>query len=77
MTQRLPDDEWQPATSEPGQAYTPEGQIKAVGAFMRGLHDPNPRAAAYRRAGIRMGLKVMAGGIALVALLMVITAVLR
>jgi hypothetical protein len=77
MTERLPDEEWQPATSEPGQVYTPEGQIKAVGAFMRGLHDPNPRVAVYRRAGIRMGLMVMAGGIALVALIAVVDALLH
>ncbi|MGZ4700993.1 MAG: hypothetical protein ACXWBO_16275 [Ilumatobacteraceae bacterium] len=43
------DDGWQPATSAPGELYTPEGQIRSTRNFVRGLVDKDPRQKAYRR----------------------------
>ncbi len=47
---------WQPATSNPGELYTVEGQIRSVGAFAQGLTNDDPRLAPYRRSMWRTGL---------------------
>ena len=43
-------EEWQPATSEPGEVFTPEGQVASAGAFARGLKRRDPRGRPYRRS---------------------------
>ena len=45
-----------PATSEPGELYTFEGQIAAGGAFWRNLKHRNPRGRRHRRQMARTGL---------------------
>jgi len=42
-------DDWQPATSKPGELYTIEGQFRARWAFWRGLKNDHPRAGRWRR----------------------------
>ena len=68
------DDGWQPATSKPGELYTPEGQIKAMGAFARGAKNRNPRTRAYQRSMARTAAAVLAIGIALVVIVSLISA---
>ncbi|CAB4363111.1 MAG: hypothetical protein F2681_06805 [Actinobacteria bacterium] len=72
---RLGDDDWQPATSAPGELYTPEGQIKAMGAFARGATNRNPRTRAYQRSMARTAAAVMAIGIAVIAIISLMSAV--
>jgi len=64
--------DWQPATSEPGELFTPEGRIRAAGAFGRGLQNRDPRRKAYRRSMMGVGgiVIVIGGVIALVAALL-------
>jgi hypothetical protein len=71
-TSRQPATDWQPATREPGELFTPEGRIRAAGAFARGLKSPDRRLAAYRRSMIRAAAVVIAigGTFALVAALL-------
>jgi hypothetical protein len=52
--------DWQPATSKPGEVFTPEGQIKMAGAAARGLMNNNPRARKYQRSMMRPALYVLA-----------------
>jgi len=61
------DDDWQPATSKPGELFTVEGQIRAQGAFWRGLMRGDSRNRAYRRSMARSAAMVLAMGIALIA----------
>jgi hypothetical protein len=49
------EDGWQPATSDPGELYTFEGQIRAVGFFARNLKTDDPRLRAHRRTIARQG----------------------
>jgi hypothetical protein len=63
-------DAWQPATSLPGELYTPEGQIKATGAFVRGLRNRDPRLREYRRSMRSTALAFI--GIAAVIVAMVV-----
>ena len=44
----LPD--WQPATSRPGEVFTPEGQIAGMGVFARGLKNRRRRSSRSRRS---------------------------
>jgi len=69
--------DWQPATSAPGELYTPEGQIKAVGAFARGLKDPNPRRRRYRNSMIRTGLAIAGVAVLLVVAIALLDALLH
>jgi hypothetical protein len=55
---------WQPATSEPGELYTVEGQIRGTGAFARGLKHRDPHGASYRRSMTRVALTVLGIGVA-------------
>ena len=57
--------DWSPATSEPGELYTIEGRIRAIGSFARGLKNRDPRVKAYRRSMRRAAFMVcaVAGGI--------------
>jgi hypothetical protein len=61
-TQHEPATDWQPATSEPGELFTPEGRIRAAGAFARGLQSRDPRLVAYRRSMRRVGAAIVAVG---------------
>ena len=72
--QHQPTDNWTPATSEPGELYTIEGRIRSVGAFVRGLSNPNPRGERYRREMQRTGLWVAAGVVAVVAVVVALSA---
>lgn len=47
------EDTWQPATSAPGEIYTPAGRIRASGAFLSGLVTRDPRRRALQREGLR------------------------
>ena len=78
MTSSQPDPvgTWQPATSEPGELYTPQGQINAIGAAARGLRARDPRNRAYRRSMMRSALMVLAAGIMLVAVVAVVASIL-
>ena len=69
-------DDWQPATSAPGELYTPEGQIRAAGAFARGITRGDSRNRAYRRSMMRSAAMVIAMGVALIVVIAVISAVL-
>ena len=44
----LPD--WQPATSRPGEVFTPEGQIAGMRVFARGLKNRRRRSFRSRRS---------------------------
>ena len=68
-------EEWSPATSAPGEIFTPEGQIKQYGALARGLKNEDPRLKPYRRQMWGTGLAVIGIGIAVVVLAAVLTAI--
>lgn len=70
---RLPDDGWTPATSNPGELYTVEGRIKAIGALARGLQNHDPRNRRYRNDMQRTGLTIVAIGIAVMVTIGVLT----
>jgi len=59
-THQRPD--WNPATSQPGEIYTAEGQISSAGAFARGFMNDDPRARAYRRSAMVTALGWLAAG---------------
>jgi hypothetical protein len=70
------DEEWNQATSSPGEIFTPEGQIKQAGQFARGLTNDDPRLKPYRRQMWRTGLTIVAIGIAAIVLVSVLAAAL-
>ena len=70
-----PDDGWQPATSRPGELYTPEGQIRSTRNFVQGLTSKDPRQKAYRRPMQRAALFMIAGALAFVGLVILLQAV--
>jgi hypothetical protein len=49
-------DDWQPATSRPGEMFTVEGRIRGAGVFARGVKNRDPRLNAYRRSMRRTAL---------------------
>jgi hypothetical protein len=55
--------------------YTPEGQIKAAGAFARGLTHADPRGRTYRRQMQRTGLMFVAVAVAVVIAVALVTAI--
>jgi hypothetical protein len=61
------DDDWQPATSAPGEIQTPEGRARAAGNFARSLKHRDPRDAAYRSGMLRTGLVFVGLGVLLFA----------
>jgi hypothetical protein len=69
-------EEWSPATSKPGEVFTPEGQIKQAGAFARGLTNRDPRLKAYRRGMWRSALAIIGIGIAVIVVVAVAAAIL-
>ena len=56
MSQSPDPENWQPATSQPGELYTPEGQIRSARNFASGLFTKDPRRKAYRRQMMRIAL---------------------
>ena len=48
-------DDWQPATSKPGELYTFEGEMRSIGFFAGRLRTDDPRLRAYRRTMARQG----------------------
>jgi len=68
-------DEWQPATSRPGELYTVEGRVKSVGAFARGMKNRDPRLRAYRRSMQRSALVVAAAAAVVVVIAVVVSSV--
>ena len=69
-------DDWQPATSRPGELFTIEGQIRASGVFLRGLKNHDPRLRPYRRSMWRTGLAIMAAGGLVIAAIAVLNLLL-
>lgn len=69
------DDDWQPATSAPGELYTFEGEIRAIRAFGRGWHNRNPRNEGYRRSMYRPALASLALAVAFAIVISVLRAV--
>jgi hypothetical protein len=64
---------WEPAKSNPGEMYTPEGQIRAVGALARGLKSSDdPRVRKYRRAMWRTGLLYVAVAVLVIVVVSII-----
>ena len=49
------DDDWQPATSEPGELFTVEGQLRASRNYWRNVKSDEPRARKHRRTIARQG----------------------
>jgi hypothetical protein len=68
-------DDWQPATSRPGELYTPEGQIRSTRNFASGLFSKDPRRKALRRSMQRTALSILAIGFGLVAIVVILQAV--
>lgn len=64
---------WEPATSKPGEVFTPEGQIKMYGAAARGLTNRDPRLKPYRRQMWRTAGAIVGIGVALMALIAFVT----
>jgi hypothetical protein len=65
------DDNWQPATSKPGELYTVEGRIRSAGTFWRNLRRGG-RRTAEQNSMIRIGLWVMAAAGAFIALIILL-----
>ena len=68
-------DDWQPATSRPGELYTPEGQIRSTRNFASGLFSKDPRRKALRRSMQRTALSILAIGFGIVAVVVILQAV--
>ena len=68
------DDDWQPATSHPGELYTPEGQIRSTRNFVEGLMSKDPRHKAYRRPMQRAALLIVAFAVVFVAVVVLLQA---
>jgi hypothetical protein len=69
--------DWQPATSRPGELFTPEGQVRSVGAFARGLRSRDPRLREYRRSMRRVAFAFLGGLVAAFAVVIAVAALLR
>jgi hypothetical protein len=74
-TPRFPepaDDDWQPATSRPGELYTYEGQVRSAGAFARGMTNHDPRLRRYRRSMWWAASAVLAIGLGAIAIVVIV-----
>jgi hypothetical protein len=67
-------DDWQPATSQPGELYTPEGQIRSTRNLALGLFSKDPRRKALRRSMQRTALSILAIGLGIVAVVVILQA---
>jgi hypothetical protein len=70
------DDDWQPATSRPGEIYTVEGRIRQVGHLARSWKRKEPRLRGYRREMRRVGLAIVGLGLVVVVIVLVVSAAL-
>ena len=70
----LPPEEWTPATSKPGEVFTPEGQIQQAGQFARAIKHRDPRSAPYQRQMWKTGLAVVGIGIAAIVIVSLVLA---
>ena len=73
----MPDDRddetaWQPATSEPGEIYTVEGQIRGIGAFARGLARRSRSRSEYRSSMARIAFSIIGIGLAFAAIVILL-----
>ena len=68
-------DDWQPATSQPGELYTPEGQIRSARSLALGLFSKDPRRKRYRRSMQRTALMIVGLAIAVVVVAVVAAAI--
>jgi hypothetical protein len=68
--------DWSPLTSEPGETNTPMGQVRGVGAAVRGLRNSDPRVRAYRRSMWRTAGWLLVAGAVLTAAIAALAAVL-
>jgi hypothetical protein len=68
--------DWQPATSRPGELFTVEGRIRAGAAFARGARNKDPRLKDYRRSMQRASLVFVGIAIGAGVLVAIIAAVL-
>ena len=68
------EDDWQPATSAPGELYTPAGQIRSARNFAQGLFSKDPRRKAYRRPMQRVALLVIAIAVGFVLVVVLLQA---
>ena len=69
-------DDWQPATSAPGELYTFEGQMRSVGAFVRGRKNDDPRVEHYRGSMQRTAWTFVGIALGVVVLTIALSAVL-
>jgi hypothetical protein len=68
-------DDWQPATSKPGELFTVEGQSRQAWSFLSGLKRRDRRLQPYRRSMLRSSLAVLGIGLAVVVLITVLAAI--
>ena len=71
------DDDWQPATSRPGELYTIEGQSRARWAFLKGLRNRDPARNRYRSSMYHVGLVMIGIGLAAALLAGIVVAILQ
>ncbi|HNJ97319.1 MAG TPA: hypothetical protein PLV13_04305 [Ilumatobacteraceae bacterium] len=67
--------DWTPAKGAPGELFTPEGQIKATGAFWRNLTH-RTHTTPEQRSMMRIGTYLIVGVVGFIALAIIISAVL-
>jgi len=70
-------DDWQPATSRPGELYTVEGQSRARWVFLKGLRNRSPGRNRYRSSMYRVGLTMIGIGLAAALLVGIVVAILQ
>jgi hypothetical protein len=70
-------EDWQPATSRPGELYTVEGQSRARWVFLKGLRNREPDRNRYRSSMYRLGLVFIGVGLAAALLVGIVVAILQ
>jgi hypothetical protein len=69
-------DDWQPATSKPGELLTPEGEFKAAAAVLRNLKHSDPRGKRYRRGMQRTAWAILGVAVAILVVVLAVQAAL-
>ena len=67
--------DWTPASGAPGELYTPEGRIKASGAFWRNL-TRRAHTTPEQQSMVRIGSYLVVGVIGFIVLAVLISAFL-
>jgi hypothetical protein len=70
-------DDWQPATSRPGELYTAEGQSRARWVALKGLRNRDPAQRRYRSSMYRVGLAIIGIGVLAAVLVGIVVALLQ